>query len=201
MPHLWANQIKYLGIYVLGGKYFKVDTSTMRRNFFASVNGILSKCPRDSDITKLFLSGTHCLPGISYADESLNLLPSQYKEIISWWNSVYRNIFNHNKWDSVSEIIFYIKRLDYKSLCNIKKCNFRKRLKSNVDVNCCYFQFCQILHKFYIKSKEFFNFACKTGLDINISGSEIKFTMHKTLKQTFCLVAYNAVLSIDDILL
>ena len=44
MPLLWANQIKYLGIYVIGGKYFKVDASTMRRNFFASVNGILSKC-------------------------------------------------------------------------------------------------------------------------------------------------------------
>ena len=39
MPFLWANQIKYLGIYVIGGKYFKVDTSTMRRNFFASMNG------------------------------------------------------------------------------------------------------------------------------------------------------------------
>ena len=23
MPLLWANQIKYLGIYVIGGKYFK----------------------------------------------------------------------------------------------------------------------------------------------------------------------------------
>ena len=40
MPLLWANQIKYLGIYVIGGKYFKVESSTMRRNFFASVNGI-----------------------------------------------------------------------------------------------------------------------------------------------------------------
>ena len=50
---LWVKQIKYLGIYVIGGKYYKVYTITMRRNFFASVNGILSKCPRASDITKL----------------------------------------------------------------------------------------------------------------------------------------------------
>ena len=73
MPLLWANQIKYLGMYVIGGKYFKVDTSTMRRNLFASVNGILSKCPRASDITKLFLCETHGLPLITYAVESLNL--------------------------------------------------------------------------------------------------------------------------------
>ena len=44
MSFLWANQIKYLGIHVIGGKYFKGDTSTMKRNFFTSVNGILSKC-------------------------------------------------------------------------------------------------------------------------------------------------------------
>ena len=54
MPVLWANQIKYLGLYVIGSKYVKANTSTMRRNIFASVNGILSKCPTASDITKLF---------------------------------------------------------------------------------------------------------------------------------------------------
>ena len=96
----------------------------MRCNFFASLNGILSKCPRASDITKLFLCETHYLPVIMYAVESLNLLSSQYKESNSWWNSVYRKIFNYNKLDSVRELIFYIDRTDYKSLCNIKKCNF-----------------------------------------------------------------------------
>ena len=84
MPLLWVNQFKYLGIYALGGKYFKVDTSTMRRNFFASVNGILSKCPTASDIIQLFRRETNCLPVITYAVESLNLLFSLYKEINSW---------------------------------------------------------------------------------------------------------------------
>ena len=65
MPLLCANQIKYLGIHVIGGKYFKVDTSPMRRNFFASVNSILSNCPRASDITQLFLCETHCLPVVT----------------------------------------------------------------------------------------------------------------------------------------
>ena len=75
---------------MIDGKYFKVDTSTMRRNLFASVNGILSKCPTASDITNLFLCETHWLAVITYAVESLNLLSSQYKEIKSWWNSIYR---------------------------------------------------------------------------------------------------------------
>ena len=113
---------------MIGGKYIKVHTSRMRRNFFASVNGILSRCPKASDITKLFLCETHCLPVITYSVESLNTLSSQYKEINIWWNSVYRKMFHYNKWDSVSELIFYLERLNYKFLCNIKKCNFPKRL-------------------------------------------------------------------------
>ena len=119
-PILWANQIKYLGTYVIGGKYLKVDTSTMRRNFSALVNCILSKRPTASDITKLFLCETHCLPAITYAVESLKFLSSQYKEINSWWNCVYREHFNYNKLASVSERIFYLERLDYKSSRNIK---------------------------------------------------------------------------------
>ena len=77
MPLLWANQFKYLVIYVLGGGiHFKVDASIMRRNFFAPVNGILSKYPRASDITKRFLCETHCLPAFTYAVESLHLVSS-----------------------------------------------------------------------------------------------------------------------------
>ena len=45
----------------------------MMRNFFASVKGVLSKCPTASDIIKLFLCETHGLPLITYAVESLNL--------------------------------------------------------------------------------------------------------------------------------
>ena len=63
---------------MIDGTYFKVDTSTMRRNFFASVNGILSKCPTASDITKLFRCETQCLPIITNTVESLNLLCSEY---------------------------------------------------------------------------------------------------------------------------
>ena len=168
MPLLWANEMKYLGIYVIGGKYFKDDTSTMRRSFSASVNGILNKCPRASDITKLFLCKTHCLYVITYAVESLNLLSSQYKEINSWWNSVYRKIFNYNKWDSVSELIFYLERLDYKFLCNIKKCNFLKRLVKSSNLVISNFI------KFYLNSKEFF---LQGKLDWTLTCPEAKLSL------------------------
>ena len=78
-----VEKIKYLGVYIIGGKRFKFDTSTMRHNFFASVNGICSKRPKESDICKLFLCEIHCLPILMYAMKSINLSTS-YFEMNSW---------------------------------------------------------------------------------------------------------------------
>ena len=54
--------------------------------------------------------------------------------------------------------------------------------------------------KFSLNFKEFFDFACKTGLNMNMSGSEITFTMHKRLLNKFLCIAYNVVFSIHSIL-
>ena len=67
----WIEQIQYLGVYVTSVKSCKDDTSTMRRNFFASVNGILSKCLKASDTSKFFLCKTHSLPILMYVIESI----------------------------------------------------------------------------------------------------------------------------------
>ena len=132
--------------------------------FLANVRGSLIKL-----LNSFYMKHIVCL----LLRMSLKVLSSQYKEINSWWNSVYHKIFNYSKWDSVSELIFYLERLDYKSLCNIKKCNFLERLVTSSNLVISNFL------KFYLNSKKFFVFACKTGLNINMSGSKIKFTMNK----------------------
>ena len=114
MPLAWVEKI-------IGGKSFKVDRSTTRRNFFASFNGILSKCPKASDNSKLFLCETHCLPILMYAMASINVSINHCNEMNSWGNSVSRKIFHFNNWDSVSELILCLKRLDFMSLYINKK--------------------------------------------------------------------------------
>ena len=37
------------------------------------------------------------------------------------------------------------------------------------------------IFKFYLNSKEFFDFAYKSGQNISMSGSEANFTVHKKL--------------------
>ncbi len=69
----WTRQIKYLGIILSNAKSFQVDFSDVRRKFFSAVNSILSKCTFTSDLVKLQLLESHCLPILTYAKESLNL--------------------------------------------------------------------------------------------------------------------------------
>ena len=71
-----------------------------------------SKCKYTSDIVKLELLESQCLPILLYSIECLNLNDVQLREINSWWNSVYRKIFGYNKWESVKEIICLFGRLD-----------------------------------------------------------------------------------------
>ena len=98
MDLAWVEKIKYLGGYIICGKSFTVDEGTTWRNFLASVNGILSKCPKTSDISKIVLIETHCLHILMYALESINLSTRHCNEINSRWNPVYRKKINFNKW-------------------------------------------------------------------------------------------------------
>src|SRR2546425_2919685 len=77
----WVQEFEYLGICLKSTKSFQVDLSNIRRKFFTSVNSILSKCSHTSDLVKLFLLESHCLPILIYTVESLHLPASQLNEI------------------------------------------------------------------------------------------------------------------------
>jgi hypothetical protein len=44
-----------------------------------------------------------------------------FRGIHSWWNFVYRKILKCNKWESVSELIFMLERLDFRTLYSLRK--------------------------------------------------------------------------------
>ena len=61
-PVQWVGSMKYLDLTVVAGKKWQIDFSESRRKFFSAVNGILSKCNYTSDVTKLQIMESHCLP-------------------------------------------------------------------------------------------------------------------------------------------
>ena len=130
----WVKELDYLGIRLINAKTFQIDLSCIRRKFFASVNSILSRCCYTSDMVKLKLLESHCLPILLYATESLNLPKTQILELNSWWNSVYRNFFNYNKWESVRTLISMLDRLDLCHIINLKSLSFIIRMSNCINV-------------------------------------------------------------------
>ena len=129
----WVQQITYLGIQICCAKTFQVDLSDIRRKFFSSVNAILSKCNYTSDMVKLQLLESHCLPILAYAMESLHLSKPIITELNCWWNSIYRKIFNYHKWESVRELIFMLGRLDSHHIINLKSLKFLLNMSMHKD--------------------------------------------------------------------
>jgi len=125
----WVKKIDYLGITLLSQKSFSVDLTPLRKKFFTATNTILSKCANYSDMSKLFLLESHCLPILLYASESLNLPYHQITELNSYWNSVYRKFFLYNRWESVRSLISFSGRLDLPHLLNLRSLNFIIKLQ------------------------------------------------------------------------
>jgi len=180
----WVNELSYLGITFLKAKSFLIDLSCIRRNFFVSVNVILSKCSFTSDLVKLRLLESHCLPILLYSTESLNLPKFQIAELNSWWNCVYRKIFNYNKWESVKLLIYMLGRLDLIHIINFRSMMFVYRMFKNPNYHN---DFNNYLYNVYRTSNEctslFRKFDCCPGWSI----SRIKFTMYDNLRISCCI--------------
>ena len=170
---MWESQIKYLGVLLRAGKTFGIDLSEVRRKFFISVNSILCRAKYANDITKLHLLESQCLPILLYAIESVSLSNNELRQINSWWNSVYRKIFHYNKWESVKELIHYLRKLDVLHLENLRRMNFIKKLLSNENSN----QIVKNFIKLYAHTSEFFSVCFKYNLKLHWSVYKMKATM------------------------
>jgi len=165
----WVDSFKYLGVTIVAAKTFTIDLKEVRRKFYSSVNCVLSRCKFTSDLVKLQLLESHCLPILLYAMECLNLGTQQRKELNSWWNSVYRKIFSYNKWESVKQVIFYLGRLDLLHMFKLTQILFIKRL-SSVSCN----SVMDGLWYYYKYGKQLKQLQDACGLDIAWSNAKLK---------------------------
>jgi hypothetical protein len=109
----WSTSIKYLGLSLFSGLSVVVDDSIIRRKFYASCNAILSNSVGQSDLTRLFLLETYCLPILCYCTMAINVSQKSVHSFNVCWNMMFRRIFNFNKWESVSLFIAGIGRLNF----------------------------------------------------------------------------------------
>jgi hypothetical protein len=126
----WCEKISYLGITLVSGKSFKISLQEARRKFFIAANGVLNRSKHATELAKLQLVEAHCLPILLYAMESQCLPNKQVKEINSWVNAIYRKIFCFKPWESVTELICLLGRLNMTHLIPCRTIIFLKRMSN-----------------------------------------------------------------------
>ena len=173
----WCTEFKYLGINFKSGKSLSVDLTECRRKFFSAANRILAKTKFCNEMVKLYLIENYCLPLLTYAIESLPIKDKQLKEINSWWNSIYRILFNYNKWESVSELIFYLGRLNFKRTYILQHILFVK----NSMERCLNPKFNKIVTN-YAKESKCISILQRNFISIEWNVNKIKNIMYQNFK-------------------
>ena len=129
---------------------------SFKRKFYAAANSICANTKYASEITKLFLMESYCLPLMTYGCEALNLSRYQIQQLNVCWSNVYRRIFHYNSWESVKELQFWCGHLDFKHIYFKRKLTFVRKMRElfNPVVQTCFTAF-QLFAEFYNLKKLF----------------------------------------------
>jgi len=173
----WSQQIKYLGIWINSHKSFNIDLTVNRRNFFMTLNCILSKMKFACDLVKLKILESHCLSLLMYGIDSGVLDTKQLLLVNSWWNSVYRKIFGYFKWESVRNLIGCLQKLNFIHKENLQRILFIKNIIDRPDQNPTLYG----ITNCYMYRREFQSVLQKCNVNISWSISKIK----KSIKVSF----------------
>ena len=102
------------------------DINSAIRKFYAAANSIFSHSGSISEMSKLHLVKSYCLPMLTYAVEALYLKNSQISKLntCTCWNNAYRRIFRINAWESVTDLQFFCGKSNLKTIIETRKRNF-----------------------------------------------------------------------------
>jgi len=120
----WVTSIKYLGIVFNSGFKMRIDTSYIRRKFYASCNGILAHCKSADEFVRLSLVKSFCLPLLCYCLGALELSSQQVQGLSVCWNDCFRRIFGFKRFESVKCLQFYCNELPFVYMFDLYKWKF-----------------------------------------------------------------------------
>jgi len=125
----WVNSLKYLGIVFNANSTMNIDSSYLKRKFYASCNSVLSKSKYASEVVKLQLVKSFCLPYLTYCIGALDISDNIVRQLGVCWNDAFRKIFGYQRWESVKELQYYCGELSFPYLYRLCKWNFIADLK------------------------------------------------------------------------
>ena len=117
----WVERIKYLGVYILAGKTFCVDSSFNRTKFLGATFGILQKCKNVSEEIKFNIIQHSCLEVLLYGIDSLTLKPSHVHKLSVAYNTAVRRCFNLSRFTSVRNVLYFMNCLPIGIMLDMRK--------------------------------------------------------------------------------
>jgi len=109
----WVTSFKYLGIVFNSACKISIDTSYIRKKFYASCNGILAYCKSADEFIRFSLVKLFYMPLLCYCLGALGLLSQQVKTLAVCWNNCFRRIFGFKRFESVKCLQFYCNELPF----------------------------------------------------------------------------------------
>jgi len=120
----WVDSVKYLGVNIVGGKKLSFEIQASRRSFYAAFNNICSHAKTLEELVQLALYESYCLPLLTYAAGAVTYNKKQVHDLNVCWNTVYRTVFNFNRWESVKGFINGLGKLSLQYILKVHKVKF-----------------------------------------------------------------------------
>ena len=104
----WVEQFRYLGVFIVQSRVFKVSTSYAKRSFYRALNSIYGKIGRfASEDVVLHLVNSKCVPILIYGLEACPLNNADKKSLDFALNRFLFKLFKTNNKDVVDECSWY----------------------------------------------------------------------------------------------
>jgi len=115
----WVKSFKYLGHTFIGGHMISIDFHIIKRKFYAACNSILAYSRRNSELVKLQLVKSFCLPLLTYCLGANEVPRYKIKDLGVCWNDSFRKNFGFNRWESVKELQWHKGELPFEFIYDI----------------------------------------------------------------------------------
>jgi len=104
----WVEQFRYLGVFIVQSRVFKVSTSYAKRSFYKALNSIYGKIGRfASEDVVLHLVNSKCVPVLIYGLEACPLNSADKKSLDFALNRFLFKLFKTSNKDVVDECSLY----------------------------------------------------------------------------------------------
>ena len=126
----WVDQWVYLGITLQSDVKFSCSVDEMIRKFYRATNAILRVEGRLDDVVVLRLLETHCVSVLTYAIEVIHVTDrKKWKKMRVAYNSIFRNLFNYTRRQSVTELQHALGRPTWEELVERRQKTFLAKNK------------------------------------------------------------------------